>query len=184
MTRQDIPNLISILRILLTIPVAWLLLQQQFNAALVLFAIAGVSDGLDGFLAKRYGWESRLGGLIDPLADKALLVLSYLSLAWLGLIPLWLALVVVLRDVVIVLGALVYHFRIERLEAQPSLMSKINTCAQILLVVLVVMGQALFEVPAVLIDGLVWLVLATTVLSGAGYVWDWSQRAARQRQGG
>lgn len=90
MNRRDIPNIISVFRILLVLPVVWLLLQQQYTMALVLFAIAGVSDALDGFLAKHNGWESRLGTILDPLADKLLLVCSFLTLAWLGLIPFWL----------------------------------------------------------------------------------------------
>ena len=104
MGREDIPNLISVLRIFLSVPVVWMLLEQRFDIALILFAIAGVSDGLDGFLAKHYGWQSRLGGLLDPMADKILLVSSYVSLALLGLIPVWLMLLVILRDLVIVTG--------------------------------------------------------------------------------
>lgn len=178
MRREDIPNLISILRILLSIPVVWMLLEQRFDIALILFAIAGVSDGLDGFLAKHYGWQSQLGGLLDPLADKVLLVSSYVSLALLGLIPVWLMLLVILRDLVIVTGALVYNFRIRELEAEPSLLSKFNTLAQILLVLAVVMDRGLIALPLALVQGLIWLVFFTTILSGVNYVWVWSHRAA------
>ena len=108
--REDIPNLISILRIFLTIPVVWMLLIQRFDVALVLFAIAGISDGLDGFLAKHFGWHSRLGGLLDPMADKVLLVSSYVCLAMLGLIPTLLMVLVIVRDLIIVTSALVYNF--------------------------------------------------------------------------
>ena len=178
MRREDIPNLISILRILLSIPVVWMLLEQRFDIALILFAIAGVSDGLDGFLAKHYGWQSQLGGLLDPLADKVLLVSSYVSLALLGLIPVWLMLLVILRDLVIVTGALVYNFRIRELEAEPSLLSKFNTLAQILLVLAVVLDRGLIALPLALVQGLIWLVLCTTLFSGVNYVWVWSHRAA------
>lgn len=178
MRREDIPNLISILRILLSIPVVWMLLEQRFDIALILFAIAGVSDGLDGFLAKHYGWQSQLGGLLDPLADKVLLVSSYVSLALLGLIPVWLMLLVILRDLVIVTGALVYNFRIRELEAEPSLLSKFNTLAQILLVLAVVLDRGLIALPLALVQGLIWLVFFTTILSGVNYVWVWSHRAA------
>ncbi len=178
MKREDIPNLISILRIFLSIPVVWMLLEQRFDIALMLFAIAGVSDGLDGFLAKHYGWQSRLGGLLDPLADKVLLVSSYLSLAVLGLIPVWLMVLVILRDLVIVTGALIYNFQIRELEAEPSLISKFNTLAQILLVLVVVVDQGMVALPVGMIVGMVWLVGFTTVASGVNYVWVWSRRAA------
>jgi cardiolipin synthase len=155
-----------------------MLLEQRFDIALMLFAIAGVSDGLDGFLAKHYGWQSRLGGLLDPLADKVLLVSSYLSLAVLGLIPVWLMVLVILRDLVIVTGALIYNFQIRELEAEPSLISKFNTLAQILLVLVVVVDQGMVALPVGMIVGMVWLVGFTTVASGVNYVWVWSRRAA------
>ena len=86
---QQLPNIISVFRMLLVVPVVGSLLQQQFGMALVLFAIAGFSDGLDGFLAKHFGWQSRLGSILDPLADKLLLVSSFLTLTWMGFVPLW-----------------------------------------------------------------------------------------------
>jgi cardiolipin synthase len=176
--REDIPNLISILRIFLSIPVVWMLLEQQFGVALVLFLVAGISDGLDGFLAKRYGWQSQLGGLLDPLADKVLLVSSYLSLALIGVVPVWLVLLVILRDLVIVTGALVYHFRVTELEAEPSMISKTNTLAQIVLVLSVVLDRGLMPLPDLFISTMIWLVVLTTLASGINYVWVWSRRAA------
>lgn len=180
MQARDIPNLISILRVFLTIPVVWALLAQEYGLALALFAVAGISDGVDGFLAKYFRWESRLGGMLDPLADKTLLVFSYLALGWLGLIPLWLVLAVILRDVIIVAGAVAYHMRIAELEAEPRLMSKVNTFMQILLVLLVVLSQGLFALPLVLLQAVIVLVLITTLLSGIDYIWIWSRRAVDQ----
>ena len=177
MQAKDIPNLISILRVFLTIPVVWALLVQEYGLALVLFAIAGISDGVDGFLAKHFQWESRLGGMLDPLADKTLLVFSYLALGWLGLIPLWLVLAVILRDVIIVAGAVDYHLRVAELKAEPRLMSKLNTFMKILLVLLVVLSQGLFALPLVLLQAAIVLVLITTLLSGVDYIWIWSRRA-------
>ncbi|MET0047221.1 MAG: CDP-alcohol phosphatidyltransferase family protein [Sedimenticola sp.] len=182
MKREDIPNLISVLRIFLTLPVVWMLLERQFDIALVLFVVAGVSDGLDGYLAKHYGWTSRLGGLLDPLADKVLLVSSFLSLAVVGMIPVWLVMLVILRDLVIVTGALVYNFRVEELEAEPSMISKVNTVAQIVLVLSVVLDEGLMGLPDLYILAMVWAVAVTTVASGVNYVWVWSHRAARQGQ--
>lgn len=178
MNRRDIPNLISITRIFLSIPIVWMLLEQQFSIALMLFVVAGISDGLDGYLAKRNGWQSHLGGLLDPLADKVLLISSFLTLGLLGMIPLWLVLLVVLRDLVIVTGALVYNFRVVELEAAPSIISKVNTFTQIVLVLAVVLDNGLLGLPILLIEGLVWLVAITTIASGINYIWVWSHRAA------
>jgi len=178
MQREDIPNLISVMRIFLSVPVVWSMLELRFDIALLLFAVAGISDGLDGYLAKHFGWQSRLGGLLDPLADKVLLVSSYLTLAILGMIPVLLMLLVILRDLVIVTGALVYNFRIRELDAAPSLISKINTFTQILLVLVVVLDEGLIGLPDPAIQVLIWSVFITTVASGINYVWVWSRLAA------
>lgn len=177
---SQLPNIISGLRIALTVPIVWLLWHEQFGWGLLLFVVAGVSDGLDGYLAKRFGWESRLGGLLDPAADKFLLVASYVALGWRGYLPVWLVAAVILRDLVIVGGALIYHYRIARLEASPLLISKVNTFVQLLLVVAVIFDQALWSLPQVLLDGLVYVVLLTTVLSGVSYVREWSRRAQQR----
>ena len=98
MGREDIPNLISVLRIFLSVPVAWMLLEQRFDIALILFAIAGVSDGLDGFLAKHYGWQSRLGGLLDPMADSLYRISVFVALVANGWVPLWMLIIMAARD--------------------------------------------------------------------------------------
>ena len=174
---RHIPNIISILRILLVIPVVMLLLGERYGAALLLFAIAGISDGVDGFLAKRFGWQSRLGSILDPLADKLLLVCSFLSLAWLGLIPLALVVVVMLRDLMIVLGAIAFHYRYGRFEMQPTRVSKVNTFFQIVLVLAVVFYHGEFAQIPWIVDALVYIVWASTLISGANYVWIWGRRA-------
>jgi len=152
-------------------------LNERFGTALIFFGIAGFSDGLDGYLAKHYHWTSRLGELMDPLADKLLLVSSFVTLGWLGWIPLWLVAVVVLRDLVIVGGAIVFHMRVERLEAMPSMVSKLNTFAQILLVLAVIFSQGIHPLPALLMELLMYSVLVTTIWSGFDYVWTWGRRA-------
>ena len=177
MKLHQLPNILTVFRFLLVPPVVMLMLKDEFMPALVLFAVAGFSDALDGFLARRYHWTSRIGGLMDPLADKLLMVSSYLTLGWLGLIPLWLVVLVILRDLVIVTGAIIYNARIEHIEAEPSIVSKLNTLAQILLVLSVLFNQAFMELPAWWIDLLVYSVLVTIVWSGVGYVWTWSRRA-------
>lgn len=181
MKSSDIPNIITIFRFLLVPPVVWLLLQDRFSAALVVFGIAGFSDALDGFLAKHYHWTSRIGALMDPLADKLLLLSSFVTLGWLGWIPYWLVGLVILRDLVIVTGAIVYHLRIERLEAEPRPASKLNTFAQIMLVLAVMFSQGFREVPVLWMEVLLYSVLFTTLWSGFDYVWIWGQRARRKR---
>jgi cardiolipin synthase len=177
---RDIPNLISIGRILLVFPIIWLLLDQQFGVALLLFFIAGVSDGLDGFLAKHFHWESRFGGIIDPLADKFMLVSAYLCLGWLSALPWWLVGLIILRDVVIVIGGVVYHYTVERVDAEPSLISKLNTLLQISLVLLVVVDLWRQLGLQSYVDVMIWMVAATTILSGVGYVTEWGGRARKQ----
>ena len=91
---RHLPNIISAARVVMVAPIVWSLLNRQFELAIWLFLIAGASDGLDGFLAKRFGWTSRLGGILDALADKALLVSTFVCLWWLALFPAWLVLAV------------------------------------------------------------------------------------------
>ena len=177
MKARDIPNIITALRFLLVPPVVILLLQERFTAALIVFGVAGLSDGLDGFLARRFDWRSRLGGIMDPLADKLLVVSSFITLGWLGLIPAWLVLLVILRDLVIIAGATFYHMRIEQFDAEPSVASKLNTAAQILLVLAVLYSSGIQTLPVMLMDVLLYGVLVTTLWSGFDYVWTWGRRA-------
>lgn len=177
---RHLPNLLSVLRMGLTVPLAWWIGDGRYDAALALALVAGLSDALDGFLAKRFHWQSWLGGVLDPLADKLMLVASFVSLALAGALPSWLAAIVVGRDVLIVAGAAVYHFCIGRVSGEPSRLSKFNTCAQIALVLAVLTHLSRYaEWPAWLITGLIWLVAAATVASGIDYVWRWSRKAWR-----
>ena len=176
---HQIPNIISFLRILLVIPVVWALLNQDFELGLYLFAVAGISDGLDGFLAKRFNWQSWLGSMLDPIADKLLLVASYLTLGYLGLLPVWLVGLVMFRDVVIVAGAAIYYHRITHFTGEPTLVSKINTFMQILLVLVTVFAQLFPQVPQTAITVLVGIVAGTTIASGIDYVVEWGRRAKK-----
>ena len=180
-TRRDIPNLLTILRLLLVAPIVVLMVKERYAGALVLFAVAGVSDGLDGYLAKRNGWITRLGSFLDPLADKALLVCSYLALGWNGLLPIWLVALVLSRDLVILAGATAFHFLIGRFDAEPTLLSKTNTFAQIVLVLFVVIDQLVEWAAQSVVDSLIYVVAATTIASGIGYVVDWGRRAHRKQ---
>ncbi len=178
MQAKDIPNLITALRFLMVLPTLLLLLDERYSLALLIFTIAGISDGVDGFLAKRYGWTSRLGAIMDPLADKLLLGTTFIALAWLGDLPVWLVAAIIIRDTVIVSGGLAYHFLIGHYEMAPSLISKLTTFSQIMLVVIVLaVYGGLFSMPPQLLDGLEIAVLVLTLGSGASYVWSWSKRA-------
>ena len=174
---RHLPNLISVARIILVGPVVWSLLNRQFVLAVWLFLIAGASDGLDGFLAKHYGWSSRLGGILDALADKILLVSTFICLWWLGIFPWWLVLSVLARDLIIVTGGTIYNFRIEAVQPEPSLVSKLNTFLQIALAAAGVVQLGFGGVPDWVMASLIWAVMVTILLSGGGYVREWSRRA-------
>lgn len=179
---RHIPNLITGLRILLVGPFLWLLLEERYGPALALFVIAGVSDALDGFLAKYFGWTSELGGLLDPIADKLLLLGTMLALGWLNELPGWLVALVVARDLIIMGGALSYHLFIERFAAAPLLISKLNTLLQLVLAFAVIFHYGMTPLPIWLLTGLIQLTALTTVWSGAAYVWQWGRRAWRRQR--
>jgi cardiolipin synthase len=174
-----IPNIICVLRILLVWPIVSALVGGRFVLALVLVAIAGFSDGLDGYLAKRFDWRSRLGGLLDPLADKLLLVSTFVTLAWLGLVPVWLTAVVILRDFVIVSGGLVYQAVVAPVQPEPSRASKLNTGAQLLFVCAVIANHGFAAPPDGFLVAAGAAVLVTSTVSGLDYVVRWSGKAAR-----
>ncbi len=181
MDQRDIPNLITLLRMVLVVPIIWLIVHHFYLESLYLFALAGISDGVDGYLAKRMGWESRLGSILDPLADKLLLVSTTITLSWMGLIPIWLVIIIVLRDLMIVVGGALYHYRIAMFDLEPSIVSKINTFSQIVYVLAVItvaaMGWSLHAELAVA----AYVVMTTTLLSGADYLWTWGWDAWRKR---
>jgi cardiolipin synthase len=172
-----LPNAISILRIALIAPILILILQGSFGWALALFWLAGFSDGLDGYLAKRFDWHTRLGALLDPVADKLLVAGLFITLAYTQDIPVWLAAVVIVRDVVIVAGAMAYNFFVRPVEGEPTRVSKLNTALQ-LLFLLFVISRAGFGWPEpIALTVLGASVLVTVVISGIDYVWSWSRRA-------
>lgn len=175
---RHIPNLITVLRILLVGPIVWALLEERYQLAIGLFLVAGVSDAVDGFLAKQFDWSSRLGGILDALADKFLLVSTFLALWWLGMFPGWFVFLILARDVVIVSGGIAYRTRVGIFDPAPTLISKLNTFLQILLAALGVLHLGISPLPAWVFEVLIWSVVATVLLSGAGYVMEWSRRAA------
>ena len=177
----DIPNLICVVRIMLVWPIVIALLDGRYTLALALILLAGISDGLDGFLAKRFNWQSRLGGLLDPLADKLLLVSVFIALSMTGLVPLWLTAVVIIRDLVIVSGGVVYQWLVEPVQPEPSIASKINTGIQLLYVLAVIGNRTAGLPPPELLTIAGAGVFVTSTVSGLDYVVRWSGRAIRAR---
>jgi cardiolipin synthase len=178
----QIPNLICVLRMVLVWPIVQALLAGRYGLALLLAAVAGLSDGLDGYLAKRFDWRSRLGGLLDPLADKLLLVSTFLTLAYVSLVPLWLAAVVIVRDIVIVSGGLIYQLVIEPVRPEPSRASKLNTGAQLFFVCAVIANREFGLPPAEVLIASGAAVLVTATVSGLDYVVRWSGKALRAQR--
>lgn len=185
-----LPNLLTILR-LLTVPlIIWLILKDHFQSAFLFFALASITDYIDGFLARRWNVESTFGRLVDPLADKSLLVLSYLALGYKGLLPLWIVYLVIGRDILILLAALVIYLKNLPMKFTPILSSKINTTSQIILVgltLLLIMFQQtsinpygfLHNIISFLngsIFAILWLTAITTVWSGIEYAIGFVQK--------
>ncbi len=182
MSIRWLPNLISVIRILLIPPTLYAIHAGNYAVALALFFLAGFSDGVDGFLAKRFGWQSRLGALLDPSADKLLVIGVFLTLALNGLVPVWLAALVIVRDVVIIGGATAYNFLIRPVPGEPTRVSKLNTAVELLYVLSVLSHAALGWPPDITLLVLGAGVLVTAVVSGVDYVLSWSRRALRERR--
>ena len=148
--------------------------------AIYCLVLAGLSDGLDGFLARRYGWRSRLGALLDPLADKLFIVSIMLLFAAKGYLPAWLVMLVLGRDLLIVGGALLYRYITGTLEMRPLFISKLNTAFQILLLLMTLLHVGFYPLAAGFISGLQALVTVTTVFSGLAYVYWWTYYVFRK----
>ncbi len=172
-----LPNAISLLRIALVAPILLLILHGSFGWALALFWLAGFSDGLDGYLAKRFSWHTRLGALLDPVADKLLVAGLFITLAYTGDIPVWLAVLVISRDVVIVAGATAYNFLVRPVQGEPTRVSKLNTALQLLFLLFVISRAGYGWPEEISITVLGASVLITVVISGVDYVLSWSRRA-------
>lgn len=182
MTLSLLPNALTLFRMIAVAPIVYWLLTGRYQAAFALALLAGISDLLDGFLARRFGWMTHFGGILDPLTDKLLLVSTTLALAWLGHLPWWLFALIVVRDLLIVSGGLYYHYRIEPIvTAEPTTLSKWNTLAQIVLIVTIMLGLAFPAWQWPWMDWLIAVVALTTAASGIQYVVSWSRRARRNR---
>lgn len=170
---MSIPNLITLGRVILVPIVFWLLLNGQLQAAFLAFVVAGISDAIDGFLAKRFGWETELGAYLDPIADKLLIVCIFIALGVTARLPSWLVIVVVSRDVLIVIGVLLSWLLNHPTPMKPLAVSKMNTVAQIVLAASVLADEGFKLNLSGVVIALTWLTAATTLASLVAYLRIW-----------
>jgi cardiolipin synthase len=176
--RLNLPNLVTIGRILLVPLIVWAITSGKIQFAFWIFVVAALSDAVDGFLAKRFDARSEFGAYLDPLADKTLLMSIYVTLGIAGLLPLWVVIAVVSRDIMI-LGAIVVAWIVGKpLTIQPLVVSKLNTLAQILLATLVLASNGFNFNPGYAFDGALILVAVLTGLSAAAYLAAWMRHMA------
>jgi cardiolipin synthase len=175
---MNVPNAITILRIMFVPLLAYLLLHGEYRAAIWVLLVAGLTDALDGLIARRFNLCTDLGAVLDPLADKLLIITSVLALAWVRLLPGWLAIVIVARDMIIIGGATAYYLRAGQLHMNPSLPSKLNTFVQICMVLLILGRAAGMVKAASWLPVLFGCALFTTIFSGIHYIVIWGQKGA------
>ena len=175
---RHLPNLICLARIALIWPIVIALTNENYDLALLLFTFAAASDGLDGFLAKRFGWTSDLGRILDPIADKALLMTVFIVGTYLHLVPWWLTLAAVTRDASIVLGGLVLRIWIGPLRGRPSVTSKINTVLQLGYLLGVMTHAAVGIPPGGFLTVLAVVTGVTTLASGVNYARAFARQAS------
>ena len=181
---HQIPNAITVIRIALIVPIAILLWTGDYVGVLILMAIAACSDALDGALARRFSWTSRLGAIADPLADKLLVGLTFVIFVIQGHVPLWLAAIAVTRDLIILSGALIYRLLFDEIDIHPTFVSKANAALQMTMLVLVLAQlvelEPLSSIALAVLDP--WgfaLVAVLGLTSGIDYVITWSYRAIK-----
>jgi cardiolipin synthase len=174
---RHLPNFICLVRIALIWPTIDALYSGKYWLALALVFVCAISDGLDGWLAKRFNWTSHLGKILDPLADKLLLVALFLTATWMNLLPWWLTAVTVGRDVMIGFGALIYRIWFGPLHGRPTLVSKINTGMQLIVALAAILAAALGIAADEMVTALSIVTLLTTIISGADYLAVFTRRA-------
>lgn len=184
MKLKYIPNMICIVRIILVAPIVWSLLQERYGLALSLSLAAGLSDALDGYLARRFDWRTRLGGLLDPAADKLLMFAAFVTLAYMGWVPVWFAAIVIGRDIVIIGGTLYYQLFVAPIHGEPTDASKLNTVFQILFLLLTITHAWLGQPPLIVLQVLGVAILVTIVISTVQYVTTGLTRARQAKQSG
>ena len=183
MILRHIPNALTLIRLALIAPFLMLLHQHNYVNAFYIFVLAGFTDGLDGVLARYFGWQSFFGAFIDPLADKLLIASSFISLALIGSLPWWLVILVFSRDLTISFGVIGWYWLIQRrLDFKPTNLSKLNTMLQLSLLTLCLFELAFFKFPPYLVDILILLTTFTTASTFIDYVWTWGKKACAYAQ--
>ena len=177
----NVPNVITLARLAAVPAVGWLIHTHEWAAASAVFLVAALSDGLDGFLARSLGQTTKIGAALDPVADKALGIVTLVMLSLEGEIPWWVTLAILTRDTVIVLGALSYRRLAGQLEIRPTRLGKAHTFAEFALLLLVLGALAGWLQPGGWIMALFVGVTAIALASGAQYVWIWWAKARRER---
>ena len=180
--RKQIPNILTICRILIIFPTLWLLYFNQYRDALTLLIIAGLSDALDGYLARAFDWKTRLGSILDPVADKFLIASSFLVLTLQGAVPIWVTAIILGRDLIIFSGAIAYRLLYRNLDIAPSILSKMNTALQIFSVIYLVLSLSGYPYFATDLVGylnsyLFYLLAFLGFISGIDYIIVWSRKA-------
>jgi cardiolipin synthase (CMP-forming) len=175
-----LPNMLTLLRLVLIIPVVYLCLTENYLFALIVFAIAAASDGLDGFIARKYNLQSRFGTIADPIADKLLGFAVSLVFTIKGHCPIWLFVLMISRDVIIIGGGLLYQYLWGAFIVKPLLLSKINTATQSFILAFVMFNLAFNLVSLNFIDNLWLLLTLTTAISGGQYIWIWGCKATEK----
>ncbi|MBF0444013.1 MAG: CDP-alcohol phosphatidyltransferase family protein [Magnetococcales bacterium] len=170
---MNIPNSLSLIRLLCAPLFCWLLISNHFNFALVLFLVASLTDAADGYIAKRWKQETELGRYLDPLADKVLLMIGFITLSWIQLLPVWLTLIIVSRDIVLIGGVILSKMVAKVYVVQPLIISKVNTFLQMLLIMLVLLNSQFTELNSV-VTMHIWLTAISTVASLWAYISRWS----------
>lgn len=181
MILKYIPNALTLFRLGLIIPFLICLYHQQYVLAFYIFIIAGLTDGLDGWLARYFNWQSTFGTVVDPLSDKILVGSSFISLALIGSLPWWLVALVFLRDFSISVGVVCYWFIQRKLDFEPTFLSKVNTTFQLTLVVVCLFELAFFKLHPDFVHFLIYLTAFTTSITYVHYAWIGCHKAWPQK---
>jgi len=174
---KQIPNILTTLRLILAVPICLLILDRNYSTVLWIAFIAGLSDAADGWLARKLDALTRFGAIADPLSDKALLVSAYVAFAIVGLVPVWVAAIIIVRDVVIIIGAIAYHWWFGRYEVTPSFWGKTSTCVQIIYALILLTHQVYPIFPTLIFQISLWLLISLVVISGGHYIYTWGKKA-------
>lgn len=179
---NQLPNLLTTLRLFLAVPVCLLIFRHEYLAVLLVAGLAGFTDVIDGWLARKLGAQSDYGAVLDPVSDKALLITAFISLTLVQAIPLVITAIVVLRDLVIITGALCYRWLIGRYQMAPSLWGKANTLAQLLFMLMIIVQQIQPIFSSTLLHFAAMMVIGLALISGGNYVAVWSRKAWESHQ--